>query len=438
MQPSARRRPPEGLHGAKNGLYRPDAAKSFEGRTPMQPIEIKEHSLRGWSDYGSQIGFVPDPMVLRTGQIFLNGLSGAVDLANKDTVVWNVLSENLTGLLDFFDILVTRDTIPLINYYETFNSLTNAPLEQILPNFVRPVFIHHQVYDDVKKGALTALDQVDMARLERFGQDIIQEMDAFRYEWEPDFGVRGDDHELKAISDKFRAAKPATQRTAQFLLGSFIFGGYAQASNSTHYVQSKRSRFFLGLVTPPAGSVGFSNTDEDAIFEAGEAKLKEAQVAIRRIQPIPPVLPYLLAKGDPRNVRELLDRALEFRGSAEGRIYRKVVEDIRADGQQARDAELAVKQERENAIAFLAPDSKLAEERSQSLEINLSAKTVGIPLVEAKAEVPLRLKISPRLRLWWNDHIPFGGMRKVLRRMWLANESYRNISDKLRQVWTKS
>jgi len=404
----------------------------------MRPIEIKDHSLEGWSDYGSQIGFVPDPMVLRTGQIFLNGLSGATDLQNKDFVVWNVLSENLSGLLDFFDILVTRDTIPLINYYETFLPLTNAPLEQTLPNFVRPVFIDHQVYEAVKKGALMALDQVDMGRLFRFSRDVVNEMDAFRYEWEPDFHVQGGGHELKAISDKFQAPDRTTQRAAQFLLGSFIFGGYAQASNSTHYVQSKRSRFLLGLVTPPADSVGFSNADEDAIFEAGEAKLKEAQVTIRRIQPIPPVLPYLLAKGDPRNVRELLDRALEFRQSAEGRIYRKVVEDIRADGQQARDAELAVKQERENAIAFLAPDSKLARERSQSLAINLSARTVGIPLVEAKAEVPLRLKISPRLLLWWNDHIPFGGVRKVLRRMWMANESYRNISDKLRQVWTKS
>jgi hypothetical protein len=404
----------------------------------MRPIEIKYHSLEGWSDYGSQIGFVPDPMVLRTGQIFLNGLSGATDLQNKDFVVWNVLSENLSGLLDFFDILVTRDTIPLINYYETFLPLTNAPLEQTLPNFVRPVFIDHQVYDAVKKGALMALNQVDMGRLFRFSQNVVNEMDAFRYEWEPDFHVQGGDPQLKAISDKFQTPDRTTQRAAQFLLGSFIFGGYAQASNSTHYVQSKRSRFFLGLVTPPADSVGFSNADEDAIFEAGEAKLKEAQVAIRRIQPIPPVLPYLLAKGDPRNVRELLDRALEFRQSAEGRIYRKVVEDIRADGQQARDAELAVKQERENAVAFLAPDSKLAQERSQSLAINLSARTVGIPLVEAKAEVPLRLKISPRLLLWWNDHIPFGGVRKVLRRMWMANESYRNISDKLRQVWTKS
>jgi hypothetical protein len=80
----------------------------------MAPLVINDHSLAGWSAYDDQFGFVPDPMILRTGEVFLNGASGIKALERSDFDVWRALKENLGGLMDYFDMLVTRDIIPLI------------------------------------------------------------------------------------------------------------------------------------------------------------------------------------------------------------------------------------------------------------------------------------------------------------------------------------
>jgi hypothetical protein len=118
----------------------------------MEVLQIKEHSIAGWLPYAQQIGFVPDPMILRTGEIFLNGQSGIKALERSDFDVGQALRENIGGLLDFFDMLVTRDTIPLINYGDTFDRMKIvAPLDQMLPNRMRPVEIDYGVYNLVKR-----------------------------------------------------------------------------------------------------------------------------------------------------------------------------------------------------------------------------------------------------------------------------------------------
>ena len=53
------------------------------------------------------------------------------------------------------------------------------------------------------------------------------------------------------------AAKRAAMREEffgkLFLLGGFIFSGFAQASGTIHYIQPKRARFFLGLAAEQDG-----------------------------------------------------------------------------------------------------------------------------------------------------------------------------------------
>ena len=124
----------------------------------MQALEITDHSMAGWSGYAQQFGFVPDPMILRTGEIFLNGARGTGLLERHDLDVWKALQQNIGGLLDFFDILVTRDNIPLINYEDTFDRRkTLAPLDQMLPDRMQKVEIKNNVYSTIKKGALLSL-----------------------------------------------------------------------------------------------------------------------------------------------------------------------------------------------------------------------------------------------------------------------------------------
>ena len=51
----------------------------------MKKLEIGLHALAGWADFKSKAGFVPDPMFLRTGEIFLNGARQLRPLA---TMIW--------------------------------------------------------------------------------------------------------------------------------------------------------------------------------------------------------------------------------------------------------------------------------------------------------------------------------------------------------------
>jgi hypothetical protein len=403
----------------------------------MQALRIDDHSLAGWSSYAQKFGFVPAPMILRAGEIFLNGASGSKKLERADAQVWHALQENIGGLIDFFDMLVTRDTIPLINYDDTFDMMkVVAPLSEMMPDRMCRVVVGWNAYNAVKKGALLNLGELDLADLEHFA-GVAKELDALRYEWEPALGVADGDPVVATIRDRFANIAGMTKTVAQFVLGGFIFSWFAQASATTHYIQPKRARFFLGLTAAREQAGWFSHQDEDAIFAVAADRLRGTKAELGAAAAVPPVLPYLLAQGEPSDVRVLLDRALAFRKSDEGGRYRKAVDDIRADGVKARRAEDLLKQERDKALAFLAPYSKLDAERSRSLEIKLSAETVGLP-VKVSGQTTAKIGVPNWLRVWWNDYVPFGGMSKTLRRMWMAAESYQDLSGKLRSVWAKS
>ena len=81
----------------------------------MRTLQINEHTLVSWASFADQVGFVPDPMILRAGEVFLNGRSGSLALQRNEFNVWSELHENIGGISAFFNIVVDRDTIPLIN-----------------------------------------------------------------------------------------------------------------------------------------------------------------------------------------------------------------------------------------------------------------------------------------------------------------------------------
>jgi hypothetical protein len=243
------------------------------------------------------------------------------------------------------------------------------------------------------------------------------------------------DPAVAAANAKLRGLDSETEKVARFLLGGFIFSGFAQASETMHYLQPKRARFFLGLTAAPDVAGNFSAREESAIFEAAARRLDGTEAKTRRPLPVPPVLPYLLSRPNgPATAGELLAQTLEFRASPEGLVYRELVETIRADGVRARRAEDLVKEEWRRALDLLAPYSKLKQDDSQSLEVTFSSELIGVPGVE----VPAKLRVPGWLRLWWNDKVPFGGLRKQLRRMWMDAASYEALSKKLSDLWVVS
>ena len=78
-----------------------------------------------------------------------------------------------------FDILVTRDTVPLIAYGDTFDrETTRTPIDELLRDRVLPVEIEYGVYNTIKKGALMNMAALDVAALSRFS-DALGELDGF-------------------------------------------------------------------------------------------------------------------------------------------------------------------------------------------------------------------------------------------------------------------
>ena len=57
---------------------------------------------------------------------------------------------------------MTRDRVPLINYNDTFDRRKiMAPLDLLLPDRTQPVEVASPVYNEIKKGALLNLGEID-------------------------------------------------------------------------------------------------------------------------------------------------------------------------------------------------------------------------------------------------------------------------------------
>jgi hypothetical protein len=402
----------------------------------MEELSINEHTVEVWGAYRRKIGFVPDPMILRAGEIFLNGSKGSVKLDADSFSVWNALHQNIASIVDFFDMVVTRSTIPLINYWDTYDRTSlSESIEELLADKICKVEISLDVYQRIKEGALLKLAAINLSELPPEVPQALGEMSAFGYDWKPGLFVYGAaDPMVQLAGDKLSLLSGTTKEIAHFLLGGLIFSGFSQASETRHYIQPKRSRFYLAFTAVPQSLIGLNASTEDAVFAAAEASLRGTLAETRRAEALPPVLPYLLAqKPQPSNPGDLLRRALEFPSSREGRRYMNAVDAIREDGVAAMQTQDMSEHERRAALDFLAPYSKLDVEKSRSLEIKLTTELFGLP---PGGEASFDLGIPTWLKLWWNDKVPFGGMRKTLRRMWMAKESYNSLFSQLFEVWS--
>jgi hypothetical protein len=410
------------------------------GGTAMDKIAITEHSIIGWQPFKEKAGFVPDPMILRAGEIFLNGQKGSQALGRNDVEIMLALKANIGGLVDFFDMVVTRKTIPLINYTDTFAPLEAfTPIEQMLGEQICVVTVAHEVYIKIKRGALIGLAQLDWDKVPPHLEHDLAELNAFLYNWQPglhDVALDAAQYaEETAQLAALQQSDPGRQTLARFLLGGLIFSGFAQASGTIYQIQPKRSRFYLGLTATPERLKRLTNDEEDGIFDAAEASLKGSDATVQRVRTLPPVLPYLLEEEpQPRNVQELLTRALKFADTSMGKDYLALVEAIRKDGVGARRAADISAKERQRALALLSPYSRLDSERSEGLEIGVEMKggVAPTPAVKYKLSIPRWLKV------WWNDNVDFGWPRQNLRRMWMASESYRKLSSRVEEVWKSS
>lgn len=391
-------------------------------------LAISDHMPAAWRMFADAAQFVPDPMILRAGEVFANGAKGAAALRRPEMEVQTALRDNIAGLIEFFDMVVVHDRIPLINYADSFDqdSVPTA-ITTLLGAKALPVTIGQQAYAEVKAGALAALAGFDPARVAQFGHQLA-ELDSLRYDWRPTLAAPG---ATGWPADAARLDEP-TLRAAQFLLGGLIFSGFAQASLTDHVIQPKRARFYLALTAAPPSAGGVRRDEEEAVFAAAEAALGGTSARARRLDALPPVLPYLLANApDDVSAGDLLKRALDFANTREGDDLRKAAALIRGDGVgAARTADLARAAHAE-ALALLKPFSTLAE-ASGGLQVEASLGLDGPSLSMSKT-----VTLPAWLQLWWNTRTPFGGLRKTFRRLWLTAESFETLERRVMTAWAR-
>ena len=402
-------------------------------------IWVGSNTHAGWSDYASKIDYVPDPMTLRTAELFFNGRSGCSQLKQSAESIWEAIDRNLSGLLTFVDMLLTRDGVPLIAYNATYRPGAAKSLDTLVSNLAIPVNIDGAVYATVHEAAVAKLKTLDVVAIpEADIMDVIGELTAFAYDWEPDlldFEVEDDD----------------TRRVAQFLLGGLIFGWYAEASETDHLIQSKRSRLFAALTKPghEKGLVTFRR--EAALFEElRRTCLAADSIRFDEIPANPTVLPYVLlgSRKPPKYTGEVLDRVLHLRDSGLGSDYRKWFQDLRrslALGQYASRAKKdidAVGADLEQRLHGQHPkwsreiDIGLSIGPTFSISLGKIEGEVGVAKAEAKTTI--RVGIPDWIRNWLLDLNPFGQHRKLLLRAGLSMAEYQDVTPHLRRIWTDS
>jgi hypothetical protein len=374
---------------------------------------------QGWSAFSqAKLDVVPDPMVLRTGETFLLGRSGVQQIGLDPEEVWKSIEQNLGSLFAFFDLLITRDRIPLIEYWHTFANR----LPEILGPLAVPVTVDYTIYDNVRKDVVATLNARQVLSLDaKFVAEVDEELSAYAWEWRPQV-------------DSLYADEP-TLRAAQLLVGGLIFSSYAAAMGADHVVQPKRSRLMLEASAPAGKQALRGRIKESELFSAfKEHCAPVADVRVEDLTGAPSALALILYEHpDLRGTPGVLEEVLKLRDSRSGTRYRNWFQELRrawALGQRPKEEDDA-----RDVLAELRRRSGADAGINDGLKVDVSGKaSVGILEAEVKfKDVPVHL--PPWLRGWVVSYLPFKPHRRFLLRLSLAQGRYEDITLHLHRLW---
>lgn len=387
-------------------------------------VQIAKNTLsadepQGWSAFSqAKLDVVPDPMVLRTGETFLLGRSGVQQMGLNPEEVWKSIDANLGSLFAFFDLLITRDKIPLIEYWHTFSNR----LQDILGPLAVPVFVDYQIYDRVRQEVVEKLNARQVLSLDaEFVSEVHEELTAYAWEWQPQV-------DLPDVDER-------TLRAARFLVGGFIFSSYATAMGVDHVVQPKRSRLMLEASAPADKQALRGWIKEKELFSAFKKHCAPvSDVRVEDLTGAPSALALILFEHpNLRGTPDVLQEVLKLRDSSSGRRYRTWFQELRqawARGQRPEGADDA-----RDVLAELRRRSGSDAEVTGGIraDITLSASDKGFGGDVKFKDVPVQL---PRwLHGWVVSYLPFKPHRRFLLRLSLAQGRYEDITLGLYRLW---
>jgi len=335
---------------------------------------------------------VVDPMVYRTGEIFLRGRrspesaeTAALGAPLDEQTAWTFLEENLLTLGFFFDALILNDALPIFNYSDSFDlrlnfekrsfaALNNAAQAPVIV----PVDVGYQAYVSIKEEALRELknhmtgpDSKGGPWIpEKLAKSIEAELSNIAYRWEIDLG-----HELEQL-----LPNPLDRKMGRFLLGGMIFGQYANLMQSEHWLQPNRARLFVQLTT---GAATPNTEDERQLFEWVAERY--GLPALRTWQPS--FFHYILERIN--KLSDLPGLIVKLRNSGAVRDYRgwrsQALHDWRTTGGLSKNSERTI--ERLKAVMTKeAPGLAAVTDAGVSLiEANAAPNPVSVAKAAAKA-----------------------------------------------------
>jgi hypothetical protein len=388
--------------------------------------------LDGWQLAFEQnkIDYVPDPMVLRVGDLFIGGKSGAKAFGLDPALTWHVIEKNVDALGAFFHILMTRERIPLIDYEQTFpaaNLYALAGMHQdIHPN--------HSIYQSIKRAAQEKIRKVDIMRLPADrAHTLAEELRAVGYEWYPN------------PADPRLDSDPDRRTVATFLVGGLIFNEYAKASGTDHLLQKTRAQLFVDLALEPDRATTRVAKAEDELFARLDAVVN-VDPNLRKLDVnLPPsVLPYLLDR-QPASPQDLLNEARKLRDEPEWKKYREWYHKMRSawvrgeyDEKGEHDlVDVAKEIGRRYESSKYRADAQAVWSKEIGVKVS-SSVTVGV----AKAAVEVdagkyRISLPNSLRDWVTETLLFRNHRKVLLQIGLAQHQYDDFVLGLKNLWEK-
>lgn len=373
---------------------------------------------------------VVDPMVFRTADLFLSGRSFFASDDNRADQVWKTISKNIGALTSFFDGIIMRQQLPIFSYTATFQEGRLLELNG-QGDFLVPVVVAGEVYKQSKASALQEL-QVSKPIPQQLADDILTEMEAFGYAWQPDF-------------DGLGSLTPDEQRLQSFLLGGLLFGGYAQQlsirhgtaeQQAEHILQPKRSRLFLAA---SLGDTGTTTTDEPSLlrrFKQLSQRLPPDAMHAIELPPAPTFLPLLL-RHDPSTPREVLELALEWRKKPSVRAFRDWYRDIEIDLHRRyypADLEKELRQLQTDISRELG--RTIEKSVTVSAKVGASLKIAPKPEAGVEAGVGLERQVEPgRIGWFFQSLLPGYSYRKLFVRMVIAQRRYMDLTQHLREIW---
>ncbi|MEO5993515.1 MAG: hypothetical protein ABI563_04140 [Specibacter sp.] len=410
--------------------------------------DVIVHRYAEWDELvRADLGLVVDPLIYRMGQFFLEGEHAA---GAESEGHWNAISQDLTSLVTFLDMIVLYDRLPAFNYSDTFPD--PGPLESLqtaLNRYGEKVLYHvdveHDVYREVKASALVQLEQL-LANgpfiSSAAAQSTLATLTTIQYAWEPN---------LEQVGTKITV--PDERRLAQFLLGQLVFSGYSQLTGSPQIVAPRQSAFLVaaGLQETDAGTLS-----ESALYDELRRRIRDAGDSWRDVEApwTPSFVPYLLSKMNVyrQGPDELVQMALDLRENKDVQRYRTLRRDfLSTDPLQSAEAQKLLTRAAEKVARNLAT-GRADLEVTKSIFVERLPKAAGIVagagalaggtsgailggLAGLAAESALKPLQNP-LWGWLVDGLPCRRAAKLLTRTVMAEHKMRNdLGKQLHAVW---